>query len=151
MSGTYAQLAELNQSQNPPNSEVKKTSPKKPRRASDAKIVTPKNLVSQDTRRLGRPDAKAQPKNETKKAEPSAEVVEAIRNSVREVGYKNAEIGFTSTEHEAVKDLVYIFSKQGIRTSQVQIARIGVIHLINDHKLNGENSVLAKVLKALNS
>ena len=48
-------------------------------------------------------------------------------------------------------DIEYSYRRQGIRTSENEITRIAINYFVEEYRKNGENSVLAKVLKRLNS
>lgn len=77
--------------------------------------------------------------------------VEAIRSAVKLFGKEAATYRFTAEEKKALSDLVYTYKTQGIRTSENEITRISVNFIMADYKENGENSILHKALKALNS
>jgi hypothetical protein len=76
--------------------------------------------------------------------------IEAIRKSVKHPGKEVTFVRLTNKEKEQLGDIVYTYKKQGIKTSENEIARIGLNQLVEDYKTNGQNSTLAKVLKALN-
>lgn len=76
--------------------------------------------------------------------------VEVIRAAVKVFGKEAATHRFTAEEKKALRDIVYVYEGQAIRTNENEISRIGVNFLIEDYRQNGENSVLHKVLKALN-
>jgi len=76
---------------------------------------------------------------------------EAIRKAVKQVGKEAATYRFTEAEKEALADIEYSYKRQGIRTSGNEITRIGVNFLVEDYHRNGENSILAKILKLLNA
>jgi hypothetical protein len=78
------------------------------------------------------------------------EMVETIRQAVREVGRLAGNYRFTQTEKKALNEIRYTYSQSGIATSDNQIARIGLNFLLEDYRQNGRNSVLAQVLKKLN-
>jgi hypothetical protein len=44
-------------------------------------------------------------------------------------------------------DIEYTYRRQGIRTSGNEIIRIATNYLIEEYKLNGEGSILAKMLR----
>jgi hypothetical protein len=44
-----------------------------------------------------------------------------------------------------------MIKNKGIRTSENEIARIAVNFLAQEYRKNGENSILAKILKLLNA
>ena len=77
-------------------------------------------------------------------------IIELIRKAVKEFGKEAATHRFTTEEKKAVADIIYSYKNRGIRTSENEIARIAVNFIINDHKENGEESVLDRALKALN-
>jgi hypothetical protein len=77
-------------------------------------------------------------------------IVEVVRKAVKEFGKEAATHRFTVEEKKAIADIIYSYRNQGIRTSENEIARIAVNFIVNDYRENGENSVLARVLRALN-
>ena len=48
-------------------------------------------------------------------------------------------------------DIAYTYKRNGVKTSENEIARIAVNFIARDHKENGEKSILDRVLKALNT
>ena len=80
----------------------------------------------------------------------SDEIVEVIRKSVRKVGKEVAFVRLTPEEKEQLGDIVYVYKRRGTKTSENEIARIGINCLIADYQANGEASILAKVIAALN-
>ena len=76
-------------------------------------------------------------------------MVERLRKAVKEIGKEAATHRFTQEEKEQLADIVYSHSRQGYRTSENQLARIGVNWLIEDYRMNGKESVVRKVLNAL--
>lgn len=78
------------------------------------------------------------------------DTIQLIRAAVKQFGKEAATHRFTLDEKKAVAEVVYAYRKAGIRTSENEISRVGVNFLIEDYKANGENSILDKVLKALN-
>jgi uncharacterized protein YprB with RNaseH-like and TPR domain len=77
-------------------------------------------------------------------------IVEVVRRAVKEFGKEAATHRFTLEEKKAIADILYAYRRQGIRTSENEITRIAVNFVVNDYRENGENSILDKVLKALN-
>ncbi len=77
-------------------------------------------------------------------------IIESVRKAVKEFGKEAATHRFTTAEKKAIADIIYSYKNRGIRTNENQIARIAVNFIINDHRENGENSVLDKTLRALN-
>ena len=77
-------------------------------------------------------------------------VVELVRKAVKEFGKEAATHRFSTEEKKAIADIIYSYKNRGVRTSENQISRIAVNFIINDHRENGENSVLDKALRALN-
>ena len=70
---------------------------------------------------------------------------------VKQIGKEAATHRFTLEEKNILADIEYSYRRQGIRTSENEIARIAVNYLSQDYRINGETSILAKVLKLLNS
>ncbi|MDQ2784760.1 MAG: hypothetical protein M3Y58_07135 [Chloroflexota bacterium] len=79
------------------------------------------------------------------------ETVETIRRAVRVVGKEAATYRFSPEEKARMADLIYTYKRQGIRTSENEVSRIALNFIFQDYEQNGEGSVLAKVLEALNS
>lgn len=79
------------------------------------------------------------------------ETVETIRRAVRVVGKEAATYRFSPEEKARMADLIYTYKRQGIRTSENEVSRIALNFIFQDYDENGEGSVLAKVLDALNS
>ena len=77
-------------------------------------------------------------------------IVEVVRKAVKEFGKEAATHRFTVEEKKAIADIIYSYRSQGIRTSENEIARIAVNFIVDDYRENGENSILDKVLRALN-
>ena len=79
------------------------------------------------------------------------EVLEVIRKAVKQLGREPATQRLTIEEKQALRDIEYTYSNQSIQTSSNEIIRIALNFILADYRRNGENSVLAKVLRKLNS
>lgn len=77
-------------------------------------------------------------------------VIELVRKAVKEFGKEAATHRFTEAEKKEIADLIYTYRNRGIKTSENEITRIAVNFVMEDYKANGENSVLHKILEALN-
>ena len=77
--------------------------------------------------------------------------IEVIRKAVKDLGKEAATHRFTQEEKRSISDIIYTYKTSGIKTSENEIARIAINFLIQDYKENGENSILEKVLNALNN
>lgn len=77
-------------------------------------------------------------------------MVETVRKAVRELGKEAATHRFTVEEKRGVLDLIYSYKGSGVRTSENEVARIAINFILEDYKQNGRNSILDRVLKALN-
>lgn len=77
-------------------------------------------------------------------------VIELVRKAVKEFGKEAATHRFTQAEKKEIGDLIYTYRNQGIKTSENEITRIAVNFIVEDYRENGENSVLNKILEALN-
>ena len=73
-----------------------------------------------------------------------------VRKAVKELGKEAATHRFTLEEKRAIADIIYTYKNDGIKTSENQIARISVNFIIEDYRANGANSILHKILEALN-
>ena len=77
--------------------------------------------------------------------------IESIRKTVRRIGKEVTFVRLTPEEKAQLADIIYTYKRQGTKTSENEIARIGLNHLIADYQANGEESVLAQVIAALNA
>ena len=77
-------------------------------------------------------------------------IIQTVRRAAKMIGKEAATHRFTEEEKRAIADIIYAYKGQGIRTSENEIARIAINFLVEDYRENGENSVLHKVLQALN-
>jgi hypothetical protein len=71
-----------------------------------------------------------------------------VRKAVREL--VRLQLTAYNREKKAIADIMYTYQNNGIKTSENQITRISVNFIIEDYRQNGENSILHKILKALN-
>jgi hypothetical protein len=79
------------------------------------------------------------------------DLIERIRKTVKSLGNKVSFTRLTPEEKGRLADIVYTYKRQGVRTSENEINRIAINLLIEDFQSHGEDSVLAKVLDALNA
>jgi outer membrane biosynthesis protein TonB len=76
--------------------------------------------------------------------------IELVRKAVKEFGKEAATHRFTEAEKKEIASLIYTYKNRGIRTSENEITRIAVNFVLEDFRENGEESVLHKILDALN-
>ncbi len=76
--------------------------------------------------------------------------IELVRKAVKEFGKEAATHRFTPDEKKEIADLIYTYKSRGVKTSENEIARIAINFIVADNRENGENSVLHKILEALN-
>ena len=76
---------------------------------------------------------------------------EVVRKAVKQIGKEAATHRFTLEEKNLLTDIEYTYKRQGIRTSENEITRIAINYVIEEYRQNGEESILAKILKRLNS
>jgi hypothetical protein len=74
-------------------------------------------------------------------------ILDVVRKAVRQIGKEAATHRFTLDE----ADIEYTYRRHGIRTSENEITRIAINYFIEDYRKHGDSSLLAKVLKRLNS
>lgn len=75
--------------------------------------------------------------------------LDEIRKAVKQLGKELSTHRFTPEEKAVLSDIVYTYARQGVRTSENEITRIGVNWLLVDYRQNGTNSVLARLLERL--
>ncbi len=79
------------------------------------------------------------------------DILEGVRKAVRQFGKEPATQRLTLEEKQALADIEYSYKRQGIRTSGNEIIRIAANYIVREYQQNGANSILAQVLKKLNS
>ena len=77
------------------------------------------------------------------------EVIATIRQAVKVVGREVSFVRLTPEEKAQVADIVYTYKRQGKKMTENEINRIAVNYIVQDYKVNGEQSVLARVIAAL--
>ena len=76
-------------------------------------------------------------------------VVETIRRIIKSQGKEVSYIRMTPEEKAELAEIVYTYKRRGFKTSENEINRVAVNCMLEDYKVNGRNSLLAKVLDAL--
>jgi hypothetical protein len=79
------------------------------------------------------------------------DIFETVRKSVKQIGKEAATHRFTLDEKNQLADIEYTYKRHSIRTSENEITRIAINYFIEDYRNNGEASLLAKILKRVNS
>ena len=79
------------------------------------------------------------------------DIFEVVRKAVKQIGKEAATHRFTLEEKNLLADIEYTYKRRGIRTSENEITRIAINYLIEEYRQNGEQSILAKILKHINS
>jgi hypothetical protein len=79
------------------------------------------------------------------------DIFEVVRKSVKQIGKEAATHRFTLDEKNLLADIEYTYKRQGIRTSENEITRIAINYFTEDYRKHGEQSLLANILKRLNS
>jgi len=77
-------------------------------------------------------------------------LIEDLRKAVKEFGKEAATHRFTEAEKQVIAEIVFKYRKQGIKTSENEITRIAINFIAKDHSDNNKESLLDKVLTALN-
>jgi hypothetical protein len=83
------------------------------------------------------------------------DIVETIRKTVKQVGKDTVFIRLTPEEKAELASIVFTFNElyrgNHQKISENVVGRIGLNLLVNDYQENGELSILARVLAALNA
>ena len=142
--GTYTKLLQLDKKQVKPKtsskpSAAKEQSPPKKQSKKKAKTVVSRNHGTMTPRHHG-----------TTVSRYHDTTTEAIRKAVKQIGKEAATHRYTEAEKKAIANIVFTYRNQGIFTSENEISRIAINFVIEDFEQNGEESILAKCLKALN-
>jgi hypothetical protein len=77
-------------------------------------------------------------------------MIEQVRKAVKEFGKEAATHRFTLDEKRAIADLLYAYERCGLRTNENEVTRVAINFILNDYGEHGENSILHRVLTALN-
>jgi len=77
-------------------------------------------------------------------------MVETIRKAVKVIGKEAATYRFTRDEKKALAETIYAFRLRDIRISENEIARIAINFLFSDHLINKKESIIERVVEALN-
>ena len=80
-----------------------------------------------------------------------ASTIERIRKVVKDNGREVTYVRLSPEEKQLVKDLVYTYGRMGIKTSENEIVRIALNYILEDYQESGKESVLEKVIEALNA
>ncbi len=78
-------------------------------------------------------------------------LIEDIRKAVKVVGREPGTIRLTEQEKSQLTDIIYTLGRQGTRTSENEVYRIAINYLLEDWREHGKESMLARVLAALNA
>jgi len=79
------------------------------------------------------------------------DIFEVVRKAVKQIGKEAATYRFTKDEKNVLEDIKYSYKRRGIITSENEITRIAINYFTEDYRKNGELSMLATILKRLNS
>jgi hypothetical protein len=123
----------------------------------------PQKDMEQDTAKAPKPDttiprhrnttvSTMPPRNQdTTVAHAEGDILDVVRKAARQIGKEAATHRFTLDEKNSLADIEYTYRRQGIRTSENEITRIAINYFIEDYRTHGDSSLLANVLKRLNS
>lgn len=75
--------------------------------------------------------------------------IERVRKAVKQLGKEVATHRFTPEEKRALAEVVFAYARRGCKTSENELTRIAVNWLLLDYQEQGEQSVLAQVVRAL--
>lgn len=78
-----------------------------------------------------------------------AHLIETIRKRVKSVGKEVSYLRLTLPEKAELDEIVYMFKRQGVKTSENEINRIALNLMLADFKTNGQASLVARVIDAL--
>jgi hypothetical protein len=78
-------------------------------------------------------------------------LIEILRKAVKEYGREISYVRLTPLEKSLLADIVYTCRKQGTKTTENEINRIAINYMIKDFEAHGKESLLIKVLVAINS
>jgi len=123
------------------------TSAPAPLQAAEPKASQEKQVVG---RQQGNQDTMQSSKHASMHVTMDESIIDFIRSAVKAVGKESATYRLTPEEKKALLELTFTYKVQGFKTSENELTRIAVNFILEDHKQNGRNSILEKVLQALN-
>ena len=133
----------------PPQEEEKQAEVMEAPRKEKKTVVKPR--PSDDTMTPRHHDTMVSRHHDTTIPQPEIDVFEVVRKAVKQLGKEAATHRFTLEEKNHLADIEYTYKRAGIRTSENEITRISINYIIEDYRQNGEESILAKILKRLNA
>ena len=77
--------------------------------------------------------------------------LKVVLKTLKLIGKEVLYVRLTQEEKSQVNDIEYTYQRQGIKTSGNEIGRIALNFLLADYKVNGEQSILAKMLTELHT
>ncbi len=77
------------------------------------------------------------------------EIVEIVRKEVKGAGKEATLFRLSASEKAQLADLAHAYKRQGKKTSETEICRIALNYILEEHKVNREESILARVINAL--
>ena len=129
------------------NLPIEKTEPEKIEKPKTKKVEQP---INRDTMIPSNHDTTVSRYQDTTTPRIHGVLIDLVRKAVKEFGKEAATHRFTEAEKKEIGDLIYTYKNRGIKTSENEITRVAVNFIVEDYKENGENSVLHKILEALN-
>ena len=112
----------------------------------------PKKVSSIQSRKKPIKHASKKPRNhDTVVSRHQDAIIVKIRKALKEFGKEAATHRFTLEEKKALKKIVFSYNQMDISTSENEIARISINYVIEDYYINGENSILARAINAINA
>jgi len=148
MSGTYDRL--LNQDNQPnqlkPAGQGSKKSVARPNRPKAKPTPTSKPVTTELRKPVALPRSN---RAESIELALTDEQIELLRSQVKGSGQLRGELLLNQEEKDWLRDMVYEFSRVGIKTSNIEIVRTGLRLIMEDHKANERESVLTRTLEAL--
>ena len=115
---------------------TKPTPPAPPRETPQSRPAKPRKNDTVTPRYHDTTESTMQPRNhDTVIPHVEDDIFDVVRKAVKQIG----------------KEAAYTYKRQGIRTSENELTRIAINYFIEDYRKNGESSLLAKIMKRLNS
>lgn len=74
-----------------------------------------------------------------------------IRRTIKVQGKEVSYVRLTQEEKNQLADIIYSYKRQGVKTTETEISRIAINYLVEEFKINGQASVLARLLVLLNA
>ena len=119
---------------------------------ADSPFFTAPPPTPEPVKRVFRPETTDRPASDDTVIPRSHDTaLDFVQARVQTFGKEAATYRFTATEKQALAKLIYAYKARGVRTTENEVIRIALNALLHDQQQQGEQSLLAAVLRHLHA